>query len=71
VVSQCEQVLQLVLEQVEEQATNRHGTGEQQAPQPRGKRDSGCGKGGKIHQLLWRQSRAVSDAIQELSGQER
>jgi hypothetical protein len=27
--------------------------------------------GGRIHQFLWQRSHAVSDAIQELSGEER
>jgi hypothetical protein len=39
--------------------------------QPLGAAPKGNGSGGRIHQFLWRRSRAVSNAIQELGGQER
>jgi hypothetical protein len=52
-------------------------------PGDRGKAESGwlawpllngtarCGSGGRIHQFLWRRSRAVSNAKKELGGEER
>ena len=39
--------------------------------QPLESRTARFGGGGRIHQFLWRRSRAVSNAKQELSGEER